>query len=89
LLRIPKPTEEDISNVLSKVVEKENVNIKDPKFMKIVEESKGNLRRAILLLQHFFMTQNSKEDYYENWKHCISTNIVGKFLKKLLTYETL
>lgn len=77
LLRIPKPNDIEISNVLKNVVEKENINIKDPKYYQIVEESKGNLRRAILLMQHYYMTQNSNEEYFENWKHCISNNIVG------------
>lgn len=78
LLRIPVPNPLDVSNILTAITQRENIKLKDQKFQQIVEDSKGNLRRAILLLQHHYMTMNSKEEYFENWKHCISANIVGR-----------
>jgi DNA polymerase III delta prime subunit len=79
-LRVPAPDDLDISNILSNISSKENFNLEKMKIDRIVKDCKGNVRRAILCLQHSYMTLNSNEPYYENWKHSISNNIVGKWL---------
>lgn len=67
-----------MSNILTNIADAENFKISNEQIKQIEAESGGNLRRAILQLQHRFMTRNSQEDYHENWKQCISANIVGR-----------
>lgn len=55
----------------------ESLNISENDLKQIVDYSERNLRRAILLLQHAYMTKDMNQIMKENWKLCISKNIVG------------
>lgn len=51
LLRVAAPTEQDITNVLYKVAEKENFDLPTKFAVRIADASKGNLRKALLMLE--------------------------------------
>lgn len=78
LFRIPRPARLDASNILAKIAQAEGFKISKEEIEDIVDDCARNLRQAILRLQHKFMTQNSQEAYFENWKQCIEKNIVGR-----------
>ena len=77
LFRVPLPSEKEVEDVIREIALKEKFNIKNDQISKIKQKCERNLRRAILYLQHAYMTQNENQEYFENWKHCISKNIVG------------
>ena len=51
LIRVPAPSVDEISKVLSTISLQENINLPKSFCLKIAETSDGNLRRAILMLE--------------------------------------
>uniref|UniRef100_A0A914CIE9 Replication factor C subunit 3 n=1 Tax=Acrobeloides nanus TaxID=290746 RepID=A0A914CIE9_9BILA len=51
VIRVPAPSDNDISDALKRVVSKEQINVRDRMIEQIVEKSNGNMRRALLLLE--------------------------------------
>jgi len=57
LIRVPGPSEEDMMNVMDKIVVEEGVDIDEGKMRQIVSLNPGNMRGAILGLQTFKMNK--------------------------------
>ncbi|CAO1638254.1 unnamed protein product [Parajaminaea phylloscopi] len=51
LIRVPAPAEEQMSQVLRSVAKKEKFHLPDPVAKQIFEDSAGNLRKALLVLE--------------------------------------
>lgn len=51
LIRLPCPNHESIDSIMSNIVKKEGLSLSKEIAQKIINDSKGNLRRALLLLQ--------------------------------------
>lgn len=51
LIRLPCPSHESIDNIMSNIVKKEGLSLSKEIAQKIINDSKGNLRRALLSLQ--------------------------------------
>jgi replication factor C subunit 3/5 len=50
-IRIPAPTNDEISQILSSIAKKEGLNVPNEIIKKILEQSNRNLRRAILIFE--------------------------------------
>lgn len=77
MFRIPLPNCSEVMMVVRDISFQESLNISENDLKQIVDYSERNLRRAILLLQHAYMTKDMNQIMKENWKLCISKNIVG------------
>lgn len=78
LMRVPSPNNEKIKKVLEEISRKEKFFDSDAILNIIVKKSKGNLRKAILMLQNAYLTGVSDEkNMIEIWKLKIE-DIVNK-----------
>lgn len=59
IINVPAPTDEDVTKVLRKVIERESFLLPENVLQKIVEKSEGNLRRAILMTEALRMENES------------------------------
>eukprot|EP00817_Percolomonadidae_sp_ATCC50343_P000750 CAMPEP_0117430674 /NCGR_PEP_ID=MMETSP0758-20121206/10231_1 /TAXON_ID=63605 /ORGANISM="Percolomonas cosmopolitus, Strain AE-1 (ATCC 50343)" /LENGTH=312 /DNA_ID=CAMNT_0005218965 /DNA_START=135 /DNA_END=1069 /DNA_ORIENTATION=+ len=59
-MRVPLPTNDKVSAICSKIAKKENVIVPPPVLQNIAIEAKGNLRRAILMLEETVATSNER-----------------------------